>query len=47
VQSPGTPGCSGGQQIEIIGTAGRKASFLDADGNTLSFIEVVTPDGGA
>ena len=28
--------------IEIVGDAGRKASFTDADGNTLSFIEVTT-----
>jgi predicted enzyme related to lactoylglutathione lyase len=28
--------------IEIVGDAGRKASYLDADGNTLSFIEVTT-----
>jgi predicted enzyme related to lactoylglutathione lyase len=34
-----------GQPIELVGTAGRKASFTDADGNTLSFIEVAAPAG--
>jgi hypothetical protein len=35
-----------GRQVEIIGTAGRKASFTDADGNELSFIEVAAPRAG-
>ena len=32
-----------GRPIELVGDAGRKASFTDADGNTVSFIEVRTP----
>jgi predicted enzyme related to lactoylglutathione lyase len=34
-----------GKPIEIVGTAGRKASFTDADGNELSFIEVSAEQG--
>jgi predicted enzyme related to lactoylglutathione lyase len=28
--------------VELVGTAGRKASFTDTEGNTLSFIEVAS-----
>jgi len=31
--------------VEIISGSGRKASVTDADGNTLSFIEVTSPAG--
>jgi predicted enzyme related to lactoylglutathione lyase len=39
-----TRGITGGP-IEFVGDAGRKASFTDADGNKLSFIEVTTSAG--
>jgi predicted enzyme related to lactoylglutathione lyase len=34
-----------GKPTEAVGTAGRKASFIDADGNTVSFIEVTETAG--
>jgi predicted enzyme related to lactoylglutathione lyase len=34
-----------GGPVEIIGSAGRKASFADADGNTISLIEVTAAAG--
>jgi predicted enzyme related to lactoylglutathione lyase len=32
-----------GRPVEIVGPGARKASFTDADGNTVSFIEVGSP----
>jgi predicted enzyme related to lactoylglutathione lyase len=31
-----------GGPIELVGNAGRKASFVDVDGNTISFIQVTS-----
>ena len=41
VEDIGGRGITGGP-IESVGNGGRKASFTDADGNTLSFIQVTT-----
>jgi len=35
-----------GSPIEPVGDAGRKATFTDPDGNTVSFIEVNAPSAG-
>jgi predicted enzyme related to lactoylglutathione lyase len=32
------------EPVVMVGASGRKASVIDADGNTLSFIEVPAPE---